>query len=192
MKVSNYLNEKNIKYLPVSLYEYEKDGKKKIGINGAHDYHDFETLDATAIHTRQKKNKTYPLIALNTYDQCILDIDNDENFKQLYPKVSKELEDNCIYYKSRNKRLPHYFIKLINKPETLKHRYDLKCADLLCGQWTWLQRDEMICTEERNIIEIDYNDLVKEKKEIKTTKDISNDILSNFFGRTLPSIPKCW
>ena len=61
MKVSNYLNEKNIKYLPVSLYEYEKDGKKKIGINGAHDYHDFETLDATAIHTRQNKNKTYPL-----------------------------------------------------------------------------------------------------------------------------------
>ena len=107
MKVTNYLQNHQIKYFPVKL-EFFEETKKTIPIGGH--YKDFFLKSAKELSTRQAKNIDYPLIGLNTFQQVILDIDNLENFKEKFPNIEKQLNDECIYYKSRNKRLPHYMI----------------------------------------------------------------------------------
>lgn len=142
MKVTKYLKSNQIKYFPIKI-----DGKTpKGGLNdyGSH-YNEFNTINEDELKERQTKNKEFPLVALNTFEQVILDVDDVDAFKEAFPKIEQKLREKCINYKSRNKRLPHYLIKLINKPqENDQKRYAIEGGDLLTGQWAWLKRNETI------------------------------------------------
>ena len=123
MQVTKYLKSNNIKYFPVKLVysEHFKSDVPYSGFNGkGSHYNEFNTISDNELLERQTKHEDYPLVALNTFEQVILDVDDITKFKEAFPKLEKKLKKKCINYKSRNKRLSHYLIKLINKPDDAK------------------------------------------------------------------------
>lgn len=183
MKVIEYLLKNQIKYYPINLVDDHKTNKKiPVGsLNGyGSQYPEFKTISDKELQNRQRINKDFPLIALNTYEQIILDVDEIDVFEKSFPKLAKLLKKKCIYYKSRNKRLPHYIIKVKNLPANPKARYAPPGCDVLCGQWAWFKRDEKLIHKDRSIIEIDFNDIIKTKVEpIKTKKECSKPETAN-------------
>jgi len=182
MLVTEFLRENEIKYCPLDI-TFDNNKKVKCFNGKFKDYKSFNTISNSALVDLQKRNFTCGIIALNTFDITILDIDNLELFEQHYPQLSKTLEESCIYYRSRNKRLPHYFLYIDDLPEDAKYRYVLKdgCADVLTGQWAWFKRDENIVIEKRNFIRVKFNDLISTqvvaKEAIKNVKSKSNQVI---------------
>ena len=182
MLVTEFLRENDIKYCPLDI-TFDSNKKVKCFNGKFKDYKLFSTISNSALVDLQKRNFTCGIIALNTFDITILDIDNLELFEQHYPQMAKTLEQSCIYYRSRNKRLPHYFLYIDDLPEDAKYRYVLKdgCADVLTGQWAWFKRDENIVIEKRNFIRVKFNDLISTqviaKEVIKNVKVKSNQVI---------------
>jgi hypothetical protein len=128
-----------------------------------------------------------PLVAIDTSKQAILDVDKIEIFKQFYPKIYKKLNKECVYYLSRNKRLPHFLIQIEGLANDAKNRIVLQdgCADLLIGQWAWCRSDEIIVSEDREIVKVQFDELIinnDNNKKVKTTEyktRINNESANN-------------
>lgn len=173
LTVREFENEHQVKHLPIDL-EYE--GAKLRKIRGAHSYNEFTTISDYQLNIRNKKKRKY--MAGDTHFIQRIDVDNIELFKTLFD--SSNLYKNTPYYLSRNKKLPHFYIKLKNYDGTkkniqIKHEGVVVC-DILNGQWAWYNYNEKVENVDKDIIEFDFNDIKhlinnndKTKESIKNT-----------------------
>ena len=175
MSVTNYLKTENIKYAPFDGIFNEN--KKLDRIKGQfNSFNQFKIINDNQLNLLQKKKFKCGLIAIDTNEYNILDVDDIDEFILHHPKLSKKLSKYCVNYLSRNKRYPHYLINVVNLPTNHNVRYILKnkCADLLCGQWAWCLQDEAINDINRHIVDVKFEDLILDEvisdKKIKTSK----------------------
>jgi P4 family phage/plasmid primase-like protien len=90
-------------------------------------------------------DQTY--LAYTTRDFYILDVDDLEVFQSLYPTLAKSLAADCPHYLSRNKRYPHYIVRVSDFPKNRYSKGSLKrlhkmrggAGELLTGQGTWVR-----------------------------------------------------
>jgi len=173
MQVVNYLQTADIKFSPIDIIFNAN--KKVDRINGTfNSYNQFKTIDDKQLNLLQKKKFKCGLIAVDTNDQSILDVDDMDEFILHYPKIAKKLNKECINYLSRNKRLPHFLINIVNLPTNHNLRYVLKneCADLLCGQWAWCLHNETINDIDRHVVDIKFEDIILDKvNSVKISKN---------------------
>ena len=108
MKVTAFENKNNVEHFPIDL-KTGKDGKVKSIIGQKKGFKDFLDLSPEALEKRN--NRDYPIIASSTYSIQRIDVDDLELFKQYF---DLDLLYTTPHYLSRNKRLPHFYIKLVN------------------------------------------------------------------------------
>lgn len=182
MKVLDFENQLKCLHFPINL---KKDKNNKIIkiVGQTNGYNDFKNLSSDEIKIRNKKQMK--LMASDTSVYHRLDVDNLELFKKLF---DISIFNNTPYYLSRNKKFPHYYIKLINcninKPIiSIKHN-NINVCDILIGQWAWYKTNENIINSDKQIINIDYNIFNKyTTNNIKNTKE-SDPINTNIIKQT--------
>lgn len=151
-----------------------------------------KSYEVLTIANRQRQD--YNTIAIDTKNFHQLDCDNEEVFNKYFGHLN--LKENTPYYLSLNKKLPHYFINLVNLPNGLNTRKGLKYgsdtfADVLIGQWAWCSMDEILHNTDKPIYIMDYNDiqnihdksqndfkeqLKNQKLQVKTEKEKLKDL----------------
>jgi P4 family phage/plasmid primase-like protien len=171
MKVVEFEEKNKISHFPIDIV-YDKKNRIK-EIKYCHSFKDFRELSDDLLAARN--NRTTALMAGDTYNVQRIDVDDIESFKQVF---DMDLLGNTPHYMSRNKRLPHYFIKLVNYDGN-KDRLTIKqgkttVCDLLNGQWAWYKTSETIVNGDKPIVEVDYDKIrhlfEKPKKEKKKKK----------------------
>lgn len=167
MRVSAFENKNKINHFPIEL-KYDKQNKIK-KIMHCKSFKDFIELTADKLEERNKRKTN--IMAGDTYTVQRIDVDDKELFQELF---NTDLLKGTPYYLSRNKRLPHYYIKLINY-DGGKDRLTIKkgkttVCDLLTGQWAWYTTTEKIINGANDIIELDYN-LIKHHFEKQKPKE---------------------
>jgi hypothetical protein len=178
MKVVQFLIENKIKFIPIHLCKKNDENKLTLEtpykINSYQKFNDYTFDEIMKINEKYISNEKYESIAIDTHQYNIIDIDknifmNSDEYKQLRIDLLKS-----SYYLSRNKRLPHIFIK-INNNECEQFRKELIFGDLLIGQWAFINKDEIL--QNNSIIkEIDFKDI---KKLFKCRESPSINITQN-------------
>ncbi len=167
--VSSFFNRHNIKFLPINL-------KLNNGRNMA--YLDNKMLTYTSFCNRNleecqhiytnPKYKDYEYIASDTYDIQRIDIDDVELFEKYCPVDILERLKSGPYYLSRNKRLPHYIVKLegftkcntqVKAFEKTEDNKNIVICDMLNGQYAWLRRNEEVINFDSDIVNLTYTQL---------------------------------
>lgn len=97
-------------------------------------------------------------IGIDTKKYHQLDCDNEEIFNKYFGNFN--LKATTPYYLSVHKKLPHYFVKIINLPlgfdrKALKWGTDTFC-DVLVGQWAWCHMNAEIINADKEIFTIDF------------------------------------
>ena len=108
------------------------------------------------VKRRQKKNTDSEYIAIYTEEVQQVDIDKP---KYVLPESVKHLED-CPYFKSNTKQLPHYFVK-INGESANRHIFD--GGDLLTGQWAYARRDAAVFNNDKEFVSFNVSDFIPAK-----------------------------
>jgi len=204
--LTNFLDNNKIKYGVMSCdvsYNYTK---QKLDIlppmywcnNEIYKYNDFnknknyndkknefiKQIDDINISYESRDLKT-AYLSIDTTNINILDIDKPniflKNKKELFDKL-----ENSQSYSSRNSHFKdvdnqyyhrHYFIKVINKPNN-KCSFDLKYGDLLCGQSALCKLNNILLNLDKEIIEIDYNELLLKQEIIIKKEIIKNEVIT--------------
>jgi P4 family phage/plasmid primase-like protien len=161
MKVTEFEKQNMIKHFPIEL-KYN-DGKLQI-IGQKNGFNDFKLSDKII---DKRFERQYSFIASDTTMIQRIDVDDMELFKE---RFDVESLNKTPHYLSRNKRLPHYFVKLINcnvNKANIQITDDKKVVcDVLNGQWAWYKRNEQMINPYNKIIELDYNDFKKHYEKI--------------------------
>lgn len=169
MKVTRHLRDRKIKYIAIELK-----GKRILGQE--HGYKDFIDMSYDKSRKQINDNQDYSLRALNTYEQHVLDIDNEELFRSRYgDEMYDNLVSNCPHYLSRNKRLPHFMVVIDNLPEKHRDRIGVnndkeQICDVLLGQWAWFKKGEEMINDDKEPVHIDYNLLKKKEPKAEQPK----------------------
>lgn len=182
MKINEYLDLKNIKYMYFGL-EIKKDNEnktKKEIIRGKNtslniknkegkNYRDFTNDELKNINIDRIKTGTCKHITHDTKEYNVLDIDDNEEFKLIFKDHKDELLKSP-YYLSSTKKLPHIFIKILNAPDKFNNNTGInnekgkRVIDILTGIWAWVDKDIEILNPTNKIYEIEYNELLNIKK----------------------------
>ncbi len=154
-----------------------------------------------------------PCLAFRTEDFHILDIDKVDGFDELFPELSVRLKQECPYYLSRNKRYPHYLVKVVGFPKgrqskdgRLKARFGLPgdVADLLTGQSPWVRPEDAtspLVNADKAPLELEFKELEiakiktkpKKKKKKKKTSGKKSPAKKNIVEliKSSPPLPMC-
>ena len=182
MKVIEFLINNKIKFIPIHLIKKNDDNKLSLEtpykINSYQKFNDYTFDEIMKINEKYINNEKYECIAIDTHKYNIIDIDKDifmnsDEYSQLRNDLLKS-----SYYLSRNKRLPHIFVK-INNNDNEQSRKELIFGDLLIGQWVFVKKDEVL--QNNSIIkEIEYNDIKKIfKKKNNNNEETKEEIKNN-------------
>ncbi len=119
----------------------------------------------------------------NTYNIHRIDIDNLEIFNEYFSDLDY-FADISKYpqYLSRNKRLPHIYVKFVNIVGTspikgLKYKDGDKSksfVDLLIGQSAWYKQDEKMINEKNEIPTMDFSLILKHYNAKHKMKELAN------------------
>ena len=92
-------------------------------------------------------------------DFVSIDVDNKDEFVKMMEgnELLSSKFKTTPYLKSRNKRLPHYLVKMKNLPKHF-NRKAIRCGDIIKNGW--IKLDEDIQRLDRPIVEVDYNDII--------------------------------
>lgn len=182
MNIEEFLNNNKIKYIPIKLI-YDSENKNIIAIHTSNknmnSYKTFKnySYDEFKIFKNEYNNGPYDcfnLLAIDTHEYQIIDIDKD-NYKEHFENFKDQ-----PYYLSRNKRLPHYIVKLKNINNE-SSRTEFEYGDILHGQWSWVKKDEKVINYDKKINAYNYlsfsknnnnnnNNLELESKYLKLKK----------------------
>ena len=161
MKVSQFLKKHNIKSCPIDV-QFNEDNTVKC-IKNMSSYTHFTKWSAEKLADKQSF-RGGNLLAIDTHDDPIFDIDN-KIFKYLYPDGCEKIKKSP-HYKSRNKRLPHYFVKLNYSNNKMRESKNCRSfsgenvtiLDILKGQWAWCLPNEKIINGDNEIVTIEESD----------------------------------
>lgn len=158
-QVKDFLRSKEIKftYINVNIVEGKKILDTKTAVEG-------QLIFKKSYDNLIKLNKTRSelnTLAIDTRCYHQLDCDNEELFNKYFSAY--ELKDKTPYYLSLDKKLPHYFVKIINLPlgfdrKALKFGDSTMC-DVLVGQWAWCGKDSELLNHDKELAIIDYDDI---------------------------------
>lgn len=181
MDIEEYLNKNKIKYIPIKLI---KDENNKIiaiqaynkNMNSYKMFKDYSYNEFEVFKNQINNNiNDFDLLAIDTYEYQIIDIDKD-NYKEQFENFKDQ-----PYYLSRNKRLPHYIVKLKNINNE-SSRTEFEYGDILHGQWSWCKLNEKVINYDKKINAYNYssfsknnnnNNLELESKYLKLKKYIN-------------------
>lgn len=183
---------KSIKWIDGSTYRFTDFKKDNI------DFTYYQKADKQYLTKNNRIKKKYleydaPLPRTNIYRAFdtsninVIDVDNIELFKTNCKDLYEYCEDNCTKYLSRNKRLPHYLIKVNNVPfehPCLKYNFENDgIFDLLRGQSVWTRVNEKV--DYKGVGDYQFEELPEElcstkkqapkKKKIKFQKKKKSD-----------------
>lgn len=154
MKVTEFENKVGIKHFPIKL-EYDGSRIKTI-VGQKQGYNDFKIISDKELVNRNRRPTTYNVVAGDTTMIHRIDVDDSDAFRKAIPaEIQAKLRDTP-HYLSRNKRYPHYYIKLDNCDDErplCKHN----SFDLLKGQWAFYHRNETMINSDKEIVVIDFN-----------------------------------
>ncbi len=144
MNITDFLDKNGILWEPIGL---NKKVPTKID-NYKPDPTDHK-LAKEVIINRQKVPSEYIAIFTNEVAQYDIDIENYN--------VPEKFND-LPYFKSVSKRLPHYFCKI---SDSVNDRHCPVGGDLLCGQWSYCKRNEIVYGHENTIKTFKLDDFEK-------------------------------
>jgi hypothetical protein len=167
--IIDYLNFKNIKWMPIMIEIDPKTNKKnylpvqnKSVLGYKINCNDFNNITDEELKKRQALLHLSDFIEIDTNVIQQLDIDDpgfDANeFKEIYP-----------YFESITKKLPHFFCYLKNKKNHPKTCYNLNSnpnIELLTGRWSLCRKDTKVYNHEYPVSLFTDEEIIKEEKEI--------------------------
>jgi phage/plasmid-associated DNA primase len=165
MNIIDFCNKHNILWQPLNLeiIEVENEKPKKIPkyFSGAHcpKNDDLKNFGEDVIKQRHVFLDKAEYIGIYTNNIAQIDVDNE-----IYFSMHKKI--NAPYFNSVKKKMPHYFVKLLNKNKNVRTGY--KYCDILCGTWSYCKKDEIVYNTDLDIPEIDfdyYNEIYSTGKE---------------------------
>jgi len=139
--ITEFLNKHGIMWEPIAL---NKKVPTRIG-DYKPDPKDYE-LTEEVIKSRQNTPSEYIAIFTNKIAQYDIDIEDyiaHDKFKEL------------PYFKSVSKKLPHYFCYV---SDTTNNRHCPVAGDLLCGQWSYCKRTEVVYNANNEIKKYSLSD----------------------------------
>jgi P4 family phage/plasmid primase-like protien len=171
MKVTEFELKNNIENFPVKGSISDDNKFAPIGYS-------FKNFLSPEKIKKQKKKRSN-ITAGNTYNINRIDVDDMDIFKVLF---DQDLFTNLPYYLSRNKRFPHYYVKLINMGNEKRLNIPIdyegtRVCDILNGQAAWYKTNEKM-VKVNEIPELDFNIFKnhitnrKEKEKKKTKKEV--------------------
>jgi len=163
MNIENYLNEKCFKYFyfDCSLDEhgYKKVNNMPLG---------FEKFEQTNIINHNNIHKNCNSLIHDTKKYQIIDVDDLEQFNIYFGHLNLL---NSPHYLSFSKKLPHIFVSIIGKPykkfESIKVG-NINICDLMLSKGTFCNRKEQVINHDKEILTLDYSEIVKIKEHIKS------------------------
>jgi hypothetical protein len=176
MNIIDFCNKHNILWEPIALGirkddngQINKDLRKFFAGNYMPKTNDYQ-LDPKIIKDRQKFINSTPFIAIFTNIVQQIDIDRESDYYD-------DLKTKAPFFLSVTKQLPHYFFFIDNDdPSGLKKCIDIKCGDVLNGQWSYAHKDAVVFNADMPFPRIDINLLPK--------TEITNDRLFDFVNKS--------
>lgn len=155
-QVKNFLRQQTIKHINITVDVI--DGHKILDVKTAPEGYKIFKKGYEELMEINKLTMDRNMIGIDTRNYHQLDCDNEEIFDKYFGLFN--LKETTPYYLSVNKKLPHYFVKIINLPlgfdrKGLKWGTDTFC-DLLVGQWAWCHMDAEIYNADKEIVTIDF------------------------------------
>ena len=188
MRVKAYLNKKNIQWFPINVEvrwcpEAQKD-KKFVEYTGYYSpkQTDFEKLSEEEINERKKIVDEFEYIAIDTRHIQQIDVDTNQHDDGF---VGALKEKNFPYFESMTKTYPHFLVKFNEEIDGNRVQTTYEGIEVLCGQWSFCNKDATIFNPEQEIISIS-NDIIK-KKEIKED-NFYPDITLKYSNTTMKDI----
>jgi len=150
---------------------------------------------------RQSYIDEFEYIAIDTKDYYQIDVDDANSIEKV-----KDLMNICPYFLSSKKKLPHIIykskVKYDNKRIGTKYKYEdngkIKCGiEILSGQWSFVNKNEIIRNGNMNIpeLELDFVEIEKKKEEKKKIKKIiekDNEIIDMEKYKLIEKISICY
>ncbi len=164
MDVIEFCNKNNILWQPLVLKA--KAPCKMAGYTPKNN--DYVNFDDEIIKARQK-NITMPgvnAVGIYAFDIQQIDVDIDLG---LYEHL------NAPYFKSKNKKLPHFFVKVINAPQAM-------ITNLIGGEllhtWGYSDVNNKVENSHLPIPSIEYKDIIEINDKIKKIDKVSKKVIS--------------
>ena len=126
-------------------------------------------------YEKYKSNSVF--IAYGLDNICVIDIDNEQLFKNNYSSLEDTLK-TTYQYKSRTKRYKHYIVKMeVNEPRLVfKDNLGNEVGDILNRQSPWVRIDEIVEGEDFEHVppnSLITNYILKKPKQEKKTKKLT-------------------
>lgn len=167
IKVSEFCKNRKIKNIKINIGVNNK-GSKTVDLPKGWNEYDLDQIQEYNFNKKKFNGYSHDTEVYN-----IIDVDDQQIFNKYFSSIDFS---KTPQYKSCKKRLPHYIVKILNKP-TNKGKIQVSqlledgshgiCDILYGGNWSWYNHDEILMNHRNKILEIEFEDIQKIIKKIK-------------------------